>query len=1298
MKRRLTRSAAWAALFSVAVTSCSGKGGGPIGPSGPLAGPGSASPLSDKALIQLKDAPNGLDMRVSDGAQGAPAADRKKIAPATKLSDADTGAILGRARPITTDPDDGKAFALRPGSQPAPRTGTTIKGAFPPAVSGVTPPVPASSETGKALRVLRYMPEGAVPIAPELSVTFSQPMVAVTSQGDAAGVQPVKLTPQPKGHWRWVGTKTVLFDPEIRFPMATTYSVEVPKGTKSATGGELADATRFTFETPPPTVVSSYPNGGPHHLDVPMFVLFDQKIDRRAVLAKLKVSAGGAAVAIEALDDAAIAAALADPKSHAYDVANLVERAKKNEQDGRWVAFRATAKLAQDTGFVVEIPAGTPSAEGPNVTKAAQSFAFRTYPPLKIRKDECGYQGKCPPGTPYVITFNNPLDADRFEEAQVTVSPDLPGLRVMQQYNSIVVQGATAAQTTYQVAVAAGVRDQFGQTLGSDASLSFHVTDAVPTFFGPSGMVVLDPGAKSPTLDFFTTNYDQLKVRLYKVEPGDFDAYNFYVRNQWNKDKPPPVPGTKVVDTLVATKAEKNKLVETSLDLLPALGKGNLGHAIAIVEPSPWTQRWEPPRMISWVQSTRLGLDAYVDADNLVAFASDLATGAPANGVALEIRPFGITGATDDKGVATLGLRTGAAKGAHYLVARRGNDVAFVAESVYGGDHGSWVKSARGSALAWYVIDDRKMYKPGEEVSLKGWLRAVDNGKGGDVGAAGVTALKYTVIDARGNEIGKGAAPVSVVGGFDTKFTLPKTPNLGYARVRFEATGRTSGQYEHGFQVQEFRRPEFEVSAKASQGPFLVGGGGDVAVSAKYFSGGPLPGAPVSWRFQASQTTFTPPNRDAYVFGAWTPWWGYSDGDDDEGGSYGYKPPRVWNLAAKTDATGAHVAHLDFLSVKPALPMSVTATANVTDVNRQQWSSSASLLVHPSNLYVGLRTKRPFVDKGVPFELDVIGVDLDGNAAVGAAIEVKAVRLDWEYKKGRYTQKEVSPQTCQVAAAKDPVACKLATPEGGTYKVTATIADAKGRPNQTSLTFWVAGGDRPAAREVKQERVQIIPDRKEYWAGNTAELMLQVPFYPAEALVSWRRSGMVKMERISITGPTKVITVPITDGMVPNLTVQVDLVGAAARTDDKGQPDARLPKRPAYAVGAIDLPVPPKQRTLQVEVTPAAAKLAPGESTRLQVVVKDAAGRPVPDAEAAVIVVDEAILSLTGYQFPDPVNVFYGHRYGDVRDYYSQAYVKLAKPELGRLAANTRGSTGDQFYADATTTPVGGAPPPAPPP
>ncbi|HEY5934552.1 MAG TPA: DUF6049 family protein, partial [Kofleriaceae bacterium] len=1286
------RPVTWALLFSLVTTlpGCGGK----------KSEPGKGAPIPDKPYALAEDAPDGLDIRVSDGKAGPPAFDRAKLAPARKLGDAEVNAMMTRAKPIQKDAADQQAFALRPRSAPPPRTGNTIVGAFPPPPSSLLPP--KANDAGKDLTVLRYMPEGQVPLAPELSVTFSQPMVAVTSQGDAAGVQPVKLAPQPKGNWRWIGTRTILFDPDIRFPQATTYTVEVPAGTKSANGGALKAATKFTFETPPPTMVSKWPyEGAPQHLDVPMFIVFDQKIDQQAVLAKIKVSAKGQAQAVRLMT----AAELASDKQ----LTSTIDSLKTNEQDGRWIAFRTTHKLPADTAITVELGAGAPSAEGPNKTKAAQSYSFRTYPPLTIEKAECGYQGKCPPGMAFSIQFNNPLDNEKFDESQVTVSPAIPGLRVIQSYSYLAVQGATKAHTTYKVIVSGKIRDSFGQTLGSDKPLSFTVTDANPNFFGPTGLVVLDPAAKKPTLDFFSTNYPQLKVRLQQVTPADFDAYGVYIQNYWNKDKPPTLPGRKTFDDLIKTKATKNELVETAVDLSTVVNKSGFGHAIAIVEPYPWKEKYDPPRMISWVQATKLAVDAYVDADNLIAFVTDLDTGKPAKNVALEMRPSGLKATTDDRGLATLALPTGGAAGAHYLLARRGDDIAFVAENGnYYSGHGGWIKQGRGKHLSWYVIDDRKMYKPGEEVSIKGWLRSIDMAKHGDVGAAaGGTQVTYVVNDSQGNQIITGTAAISAVGGFDAKFTLPKTPNLGHASMILRGAG---GEHYHSFQIQEFRRPEFEVSAQASQGPFLVADGGDVTVTAKYYSGGPLPGAAVNWNVTASQTSFTPPNRDDFIFGAWEPWWGYHHYSYDEGmgarGGGSFKPPKQWALTSKTDAMGAHTLHLDFLSVKPAMPMSVTTSASVMDVNRQAWTSSTSIIVHPSSAYVGLKAKKLFVEKGQPFDLEVIGVDLDGKAVAGAKIDVKTVRLDWEYKKGQYAQKEVDPQTCNAVAAATPSPCSFKTKEGGTYQVTATIVDARGRPNQTKYTFWVTGGDVPLARDVSQEKVQIIPDKKDYAAGQTAELLLQAPFYPAEGVISWRRSGIVQTERVTFDGPTKVIKVPIADTFVPNMIVQVDLVGAAARLDDKGDPDPKLPKRPAYAVGQINLSVPPKQRTLKVTVTPAAAKLGPGESTKLAVTVVDAAGRPVANAETAVIVVDEAILALTGYEIPDPIGSFYPQRGADARDFYQRSYVKLARPDLavlgntdGRMRGGANGAPGggmdDAMMAQAESAPTVAAPPSA---
>ncbi|HEY4179017.1 MAG TPA: alpha-2-macroglobulin family protein [Kofleriaceae bacterium] len=1272
--------------------SCGGKGGTTKPPAQP-------TPMSDQVLVQQKDIPPGLTLSLSDGKAGPAAIDRATLAPATKISDAEAQTLLARSPAIKDDAADKQDFALRPNSQPAPRTGNVVKAMFPAPPSTLLPPV--ANEAKGDLKVLRYMPEGEVPIAPELTVTFNQPMIAITSQTDAAATVPVTLTPTPKGKWRWIGTRTVLFDPEVRFPQATTYKVAIAKGTKSATGGVMKDGVAFTFETPAPTVVSSYPDPyTPQRLDVPMFVMFDQKIDQMAVLDNIEVKAGNDVVPVKLMSKDEIA------KDKKLDA--MVQGAIKGEQDGRWLAFRATKEFAKDTQISVTIKQGTHSAEGPNTTKNAQTLSFHTYPPLAIVRSECGWGGECSPGMTFVVQFNNPLDEDKWDDAQMTVAPGVQGLRLQQAGESIVFNGLTKARTTYKVTAHASITDSFGQTLGKDETRDWIVGDAQPTFFGPQGMTVLDPAAKNPTLDFFSTNYPQLSVKLYSVEPKDYDAFALYMRNMWNHDKPPHMPGKLIYDKKIKTNGGANELSETSIDLIPAIGEDRLGHAVAIVEPYPWKFDWEPPRMISWVQATKLAVDAYVDSGKLVAYASDLATGAPASDVKLELAPWGISGATDEKGTATLQLSDKSINKKNFLVAKKGNDVAFVTDdSGYWSEGGSWMKQARPSQIAWYVIDDRKMYKPGEDVTLKGWMRALDPGIGGDVGGlkGSVTGISYEVFDSRNNKIGSGKAPVSIVGGFDTKFTLPKTPNLGYASIRIKAEGRMSGDYYHQFQIEEFRRPEFEVSAKTSEGPMMIGSGGDVTVDAKYYAGGPLGGAEVNWYLNANPTNYTPPNRDDYTFGTWEPWWGYSDVFDDSS-SRASRAVTSWSHTAKTDATGSHTLHVDFLSVKPSRPMAVVANASVTDVNRQTWSASAPMIVHPSELYVGVKTKRSFVEKGQRFDIDVIGVDLDGKIAKGTPIEVKSVRVEYEYKKGKYQRQELDAQTCSVTAGDAPSPCSFATPQGGTYQLTATIVDAKGRPNQTDITYWVSGGDQPPAREVQQERVNIIPDKKEYAQGDTAELLVMAPFFPAEAIVSWRRSGIVKTERITMKEATTTLKVPITDALVPNMFVQVDLVGAAARTDDNGDPAPNLPKRPAYAVGSINLPVPPKQRTLKVTVAPNAKKFAPGESAKLAVTVTDAMGKPVADSETAVIVVDEAILALTGYQFPDPIDVMYQQRGTDTRDAYLRSYVKLSKPDLNALAqqAQAAGSMRNRAFAaegapmeEADKSVADGPPPPPPP-
>ena len=62
--------------------------------------------------------------------------------------------------------------------------------------------------------------------------------------------------------------------------------------------------------------------------------------------------------------------------------------------------------------------------------------------------------------------------------------------------------------------------------------------------------------------------------------------------------------------------------------------------------------------------------------------------------------------------------------------------------------------------------------------------------------------------------------------------------------------------------------------------------------------------------------------------------------------------------------------------------------------------------------------------------------------------------------------------------------------------------------------------------------------------------------------------------------------------------------------------------------------------------------MEPGGETAVDVEVRDAAGNAVAESEIAVVVVDEAILGLTGYKLGDPIATFYSQREADTNDYH----------------------------------------------
>lgn len=1217
----------------------------------------------------------GLNMRLSQGQAQAGPTDRLPTPATSPMTPAEVQALLARLPEFQAEAGKPADFALREGSLPAPRTGATVQQPFPPLEAA---PTGAPTAPEGPLAVLRRAPEGEVPLAPQVSVSFSQPMVAVSSQAEASRTVPVKLAPQPEGAWRWIGTRTVVFDPtEQRLPMATRFTVEVPAGTKSQTGGALARTASWSFTTPPPRLTSRHPQGGSQPLHPMLFLAFDQRIQPQAVLSTLKVRVGESEHAVR----------LATENEITSDAG--IQELIAGQQPGRFLVARTVQPLPGDSSVQVTLGPGTPSAEGPLKTTTTESFGFHTYGPLRVVDHRCGWGEECPPLSPWQIEFSNALDPEAFDpDQQLQVTPELPGFKTALHGDRLILMGRSKGRTTYTVTVRSSVRDVFGQTLGKDVPLKFEVGPARPALHSVGGpLVVVDPQGK-PTYSVFTVNQPALKVQLRQVTPQDWPAYVAWAREAW-RDPRPELPGKKIFDGQIPVKAPADEYAETGIDLSAALLHGK-GHVLVLVEPTvlPEGQRRSDP-VAAWVQVTGIGIDAFLDSQSLVAWASSLVDGRPLGEVQFELTGAGTKGRTGTDGTATLELNHQGGLN-DILLARLGDDVAFLPQAVHGGR--GWTRRAEQDSLRWFVFDDRGLYRPGESVHLKGWARRVGAGPQGDLMGVGESArtVSWTLLDSRRNQLAQGQATLTPLGGFDFHLTLPDTMNLGQAMVRLEATGGSGGlagmRTTHAFGVEEFRRPEFEVQAEVSDGVHLVGGSATATVSAAYYAGGGLPDAEVNWTVTATPGHFSPPGWDEFTFGTWKPWW-----------DYGFFPPdraatTVRTLEGRTDSSGRHRLAIDFLGVEPPTATSVEAAASVQDVNRQTWSATSRMLVHPSEHYVGLKTPRTFVEAGQPIRLEAVLCDLDGKPQAGRPIHIRSARLDYQTRGGEWREVELDVHEQTLQSSSQPVPITVQPKQGGTWQITATAQDSKGRPNQTRMTVWVAGGVVPRGRGVEQEKVPLVPDRKEYLPGQTAEILVQAPFSPAEGVLTLRRSGRVLSQRFRVEKGTHTLRIPIQESYIPNVHVQVDLVGAAPRTDASGAPDKSLPLRPAYASGSLDLSVPPLQRSLKLSATPRDKGLEPGGTTTLEIELRDSAGRPVPGGEVAVVVADEAVLALTGYEVTDPLEAFYASRSPEMEDFHLREFVQLASgadltAEAGRPRGGVRAKSAGLDMEDGMSLP-----------
>ena len=251
-------------------------------------------------------------------------------------------------------------------------------------------------------------------------------------------------------------------------------------------------------------------------------------------------------------------------------------------------------------------------------------------------------------------------------------------------------------------------------------------------------------------------------------------------------------------------------------------------------------------------------------------------------------------------------------------------------------------------------------------------------------------------------------------------------------------------------------------------------------------------------------------------------------------------------------------------------------------------------------------------------------------------------------------------------------------------------------PNREPDQSWretvlaVAPVGAPRAGAAPRPALRLAADRDRYLPGQRAEITVEAPFAPAEGMLTLCRDGIISGERFTVDAPAHVLHVPIEERYAPNLHLRVDLIGSAPGADGAGRfRDA--PPRPIHCSAMLNLQVAPVGRTLRVTASPSPEAVRPGATGAIELMVRDAAGAPVADAELAVMAVAAEETAPGVDTLPDPVAAFYGERSAGVHAVHSRDHLPSEPLQPDEDASAGRGDAPADPEADESDAVDAGA-------
>ncbi len=553
-------------------------------------------------------------------------------------------------------------------------------------------------------------------------------------------------------------------------------------------------------------------------------------------------------------------------------------------------------------------------------------------------------------------------------------------------------------------------------------------------------------------------------------------------------------------------------------------------------------------------------------------------------------------------------------------------------------DHSSWLQWAfeqldyreTPPVTLCHIFTERPVYRPEEEVHIKGYLRTRDRGRLTPKAVSG-----WLIVEGPGDLGWKYPVVLTATGSFYHKFSEKELPTGAYS-AHLESQDRKERYGNVSFQMEAYRIPRFEVTLHGPQRAALDMEF-EVSLTATYYAGGKVSGQPVHWRVSQFPYTWNPKKREGFLFST----------DARFSASQRFQSTPRLEREDVTSETGSASLVLNPAIEPTAQPRSYVIEATVTGADDQTVTAVRTIPALPP-FVLGLKTPR-FQEKAAAIEPEVVAVGPDDSLIVGKELTVRLLRREWhsvlrasDFSDGvaRYLTDVVDEKISEtkITSAAEPVKVKLPIDKAGVYIVEVEAHDSLERVQVVRADLY-AGGGQPVSWAKPVTRVfSVFAEKAKYDPGMTASIVLESPFQNARALAVVESPEGNRYQWIDVQGGAATFNVLVEGHHAPRLPVHFVLMrGRLPGTGPQPGNNTDLGK-PATMAATAWLEVNPVAHQMTVDLDyPATAR--PGQEIEMAIALKDPKGQPL-SGEVTLWLVDQAVLALGKEQRLDPVPDF----------------------------------------------------------